>query len=409
MLYEIFHSIYSNKTRSLLTGLGIIWGIFILIILVGVGKGFQDGVLEQFDGFSKKTLYVFSTHTTGSEIDETANREIYFNEKDVANLHRLLPPISNISPQIQQNLTLVSGKLRASFDVKAVYPTFFSINMLQVSEGRLLNQNDFSFKRKVVLLGKDVAEVLFGKSKTCIGKSVRISNEYFTVVGVIKTNLLTALESRSVYLPFSSFNTFINSSAKIKLLIISLFPGTSTTAVESKIRLYMADHYNFHAGDKNAFIFNSVEEQVKAFNSFFSSLKGFLWFIGISSLLSGIIGVGNIMYTVAKERTKEIGIRKAVGARNIQIMWLFISESIIITSVSGLLGLGMGTLVLKMIKLAMNEGDGQGTNQIFKNPSIDYPIIISALIILIISGTLAGIIPATFAARLKPVDALKQE
>lgn len=405
MFEEIFNSIKSHKTRSILTGLGITWGVLILILLVGLGKGFEDGVMKLFNGFARKTMYVFTGQTTKPYKAYPAGRKIYFSGKDMADLPFIVPGIKDISRETSRNMRVANEDKVSGFEVKGVDAAYFRIKLLHVSYGRVIDNLDFSEIRKVALIGEDVAKYLFSQ-KNAVGKSISIGGINFTVTGIIKDNLFNSFESRLIYVPYSAYTNYIDKKDQTSLIMLSIADGSDSRKVEDRIRSLMGARDNFSPNDEKVLFFNSLDEQLKAFSKFFSGLKKFLWFMGLSTLLSGIIGVANIMYSVAKERTREIGIRKAIGARKRTIMQMFVAESIVLTSMAGYIGIITGAMVLKLISYLMESSN---SDTIFEKPGIDLGITCAATIILITAGTIAGLVPAAFAAKLNPVDALKQE
>lgn len=400
---EIQKSIEGNKTRSALTGLGIAWGILILILLVGMGRGFEEGVFKLFKGFSQSTIYIYATATSLEYKGQPAGQQVYFTSNDLEYLKTNLPEIQLLSPEVSAWCQAMHHVQKAVYEIKGVDPSYFKLKLLDVKEGRLLHPTDEIENRKVVLIGSNVAEVLFDRQSP-IGKHMHINDDIFTVVGVIANNLQNQYEARQIYMPFRAFTRYIEPDPRFKTITMSLDASTSSKKAQVRIRNFLAHRYHIHPDDEKAFYINSMEEQVKAFNSLFGTIRKFLWFMGISTLLSGIIGVANIMYVSAKERTREIGIRKAVGAKKHTIKAMFICESILITSIAGYSGLLLGMGLLELIGLFI-EPD----NQLFEKPSIDIGTAIAATLVLVISGTLAGLKPASYAANLNPIDALREE
>ena len=400
---EIQKSIEENKTRSALTGLGIAWGIFILVLLLGMGRGFEEGVFNLFSGFSQSTMYVYATTTTLEYKGQPAGRQIFFTSADLDYLKVNLPGIKFLSPETSKWCQVLHKAQTTTFEIRGVDPSYFDLRLLDAKDGRILNPLDGIEARKVVLIGSNVADVLFDRLSP-IGKAIHINDEIFTVVGIIANNLLNQYEDRLIYMPFRTFVRYIEPDPRFNAMIMSLDESIKTQTAQARIRSFLTRRFQIHPDDDKAFYINSMEEQVKAFNNLFGTIRKFLWFMGISVLLSGIIGVANIMYVSAKERTREIGIRKAIGAKNHTIKSMFICESILITSIAGYSGMLLGMLVLWLIGFFI-EPD----NLLFEKPSIDIGTAIVATLVLIISGTLAGLKPAVYAANLNPIDALREE
>ena len=401
--YEIYESVKRKPTRAILTGVGITWGIFILIILVGIGSGFERGVFKLFSGFSKSTTYVYASQTTIGYEGTSVGRKITFTDDDTKMLKRSIPQIEKISPEVSQwNLVSVADE-RGWFEMKGVSPEYFAIKLLQTEKGRLLNSLDASENRNVALIGKNVADVLFGKQEP-IGKMIQVNQVLYKVVGIIKNTLLNNMEARTVYIPYSVLLSSNSMAREFTTLLFSLKEKVETQKIHSRVRSLMARKYKFDPMDEKVFYFNSMEEQVKAFSNLFVLLRKFLWFMGVSTLVSGIIGVGNIMYSSAKERTREVGIRKSVGANTSSIKAMIMWESIALTFISGCIGLLSGWGVLRAVGWFISDDV-----MMMDKPGIDIPTAIAAMVILVISGTLAGLKPALYAAELNPIDALRDE
>jgi putative ABC transport system permease protein len=347
--------------------------------------------------------YVYAVATTKEYAGVGIGHDLFFTEADLTYLKTHLPEIELLSPEVSKLVKVQNNAQTATYELKGVDPSYFRLHLMDMKEGRLLHPSDVTKNSKVALIGSNVAEVLFDKQLPT-GKSIQINDEIFTVVGIIADNLQNQYEARQIYLTYTSFKRYIDHNPQFKTLVMSLRSSSQMQKVQTRIRQFLNHRYRIHPEDDKAFYFNSMEEQVKSFNKLFSTIHKFLWFMGISTLLSGIIGVANIMYVSAKERTHEIGVRKAVGAKNKAIKAMFVGESIIITSIAGYAGLLLGICALKLIGVFI-EPD----NLLFEKPAIDIGVTIAATLVLIVAGTLAGLKPAAYAANLNPVDSLRAE
>lgn len=401
--YEIYESVRRKPSRTILTGIGISWGIFILIVLVGIGSGFERGVFKLFNGFSKSTTYVYASETSMGYKGMANGRKIQFQKEDLDMLKSRIPEITHLSPEIGRWNAVYVDTQNGWFETRGVYPDYFRIKLLEIENGRALNNLDMNEARKVVLIGQNVVDMLF-KKENPIGKHLRINQEIFRVVGTIKNTMLSSYEARVIYMPYSVYEQIDARAGQFGTVIFSTIKEAKVRDVNKRVRNIMARKYQFDPSDDKVFYFNSMEEQVKAFTDLFVMIRKFLWFMGISTLISGIIGVGNIMYSSAKERTREIGIRKSVGAKAQQIKAMFLWESIALTSLAGYVGLILGWGILKVVALFISED-----TPIMEKPGLDFPTAIAAVFILVIAGTLAGLRPAIYAAELNPIEALKEE
>ena len=400
---EIYESVKRKPSRTILTGIGISWGIFILIVLVGIGSGFERGVFKLFNGFSKSTTYVHASETSMGYKGAASGRKIQFQKEDLNMLKSRIPEITHLSPETGRWNAVYAGTKNGWFEVRGVYPDYFLIKLLEVEHGRMLNALDMNEARKVVLIGENVVDMLFRKENP-IGKYIRMGQEMFRVIGTIKNTMLNSYEARVIYMPYSVYEQVDATAGRFGTVVFSTVKGAKIKEVNTHVRNVMARKYQFAPSDDKVFYFNSMEEQVKAFTDLFVMIRKFLWFMGISTLVSGVIGVGNIMYSSAKERTREIGIRKSVGAKAQQIKAMFLWESIALTSLAGYVGLVLGWGILKVVALFISED-----TPMMEKPGLDFPTAVAAIFILVIAGTLAGLRPAIYAAELNPIEALKEE
>jgi len=399
-------NLLENKLRSMLCGLGISWGILILTLLLGVGKGFEEGVKKLFEGFAKNTMYVSSGSTSSSGTGVTIGRKVFFEEEDLLFLGKAIPSISHISPEVSRLGIARKGVNSGSFTIKGVSDAYFNIRSIHLSDGRLINRMDLMASRKVALIGSGVSEILLNQGKSAIGSYIEIDNENYKIVGLIRNSLLSAFESNLIYVPFSSFQSQYSSTKNISTIVLCHSDSNSSSEVERWIRSIMAYRHKFDNEDHKVLIFNNLIEQTKAVNGFFSVLKKFLLFIGISTLISGVIGVANMMFISAKERTKEIGLRKAVGAKRSSIIFMFFRESVVLTIFFGLLGMILGMGFLKLIGYFSSS---LADSEIFDKPILDLPVIIVSISLLVLSGIVSAVFPAYYAASLSPIEALRAE
>jgi len=407
---EVLESIKEHRVRNLLSGLGIAWGIFILILLLGAGNGLQEGVFRLFGSFSKNSLWIIGGRTSKVEIGKTEGKKIIFDE-GLLNLinHRFNKSIKDISPEITlKKLSNISYKDQFNYyTTKAVSKDYFKIKTLDISEGRLFNSLDEKEERRVVIIGKNVKKVLF-EEENPIGMDINVSGNWFKVIGVLKSgSILNQQEQSNIFIPYSTCNNYLNLGNKFSLIMFNLFPGVNSIDFEKEIKFFLSRKLDFDPEDKKAIRTINFEEQIKSFNKLFDGLDYFFWFVGICLLLVGMVGVGNISLVIVKERTKEIGVRKAIGATSKHIISMILSESILITVFSGSIGLFFGYSVLFLINLFLatkSEND-------FLITELNFNILASvvSIFILVISGAIAGFIPAKKATKIKPIEAIRQE
>ncbi|MCD4745304.1 MAG: ABC transporter permease [Bacteroidales bacterium] len=401
---EIFSTIKKNKLRTFLTGFSVAWGIFMLIILLGSGYGLENGVKKEFKGDAENTIWINQGITSVAHKGYKPGRFIRFTNDDYEDV-KLVDDVEHISSRfrIWENNTISYNNEFGSFDIFCSHPEYGIIENIEVAKGRFLNKSDVENFRKVTAIGRLVDEALF-KGESPIGKYVKLSGVPFKVVGVFDDPGGDRDLSR-VYIPVSTAQKVFNRGNRINNISMTVGEATverSNQMVE-EIRSKLASTHHFSPEDIRAIhIWNNVENY-KQFMDLFASIRLFIWIIGIGTIIAGIVGVSNIMMIVVKERTKEIGIRKAMGATPWSIISLILQESVLITGFAGYIGLVLGVGLLELISKAMPATD------YFANPEINFNVAIGATLLLIISGAIAGFVPAKKAASVKPVAALKDE
>ena len=412
---EILSTLKQNKLRAIMTGFSVSWGIFMLIILLGSGKGLEHGMEHNFAGAVKNSIWVYSGRTAKSHDGLKSGRRIKFTNEDYGLLRRKLAGIDNISSRmyLYDNLYITYKNEYASYQVACVMPEYNKIEIMDFSKGRFLNSNDQKKFRKVVVVTQPVIDALMKKEKdNPIGKYIKLGSIPFKIVGVY-TDPEDAT-SKKVYIPISTGQKVFNGGNRIRNLAISTQATTvaENKAIETQLRNILAKRHRFSVDDEKAIYVNNTLEHFKQAQGAFAGIKGFIWIIGIMTIIAGIVGVSNIMIILVKERTKEIGIRKAIGASPGSVVRLILSESVLITGIAGFVGLLLGMGVLFIIDKVINsmiEGGADQMNYIFNHPSADFNIAITATLLLIFAGLIAGYVPAKRASAIKPIEALHDE
>ena len=402
---EILSSIGKNKLRTFLTAFSVFWGIFMLIILLGAGNGLENGLKNEFSNDAINTIWVYSGMTSMAHNGMKPGRHIQFTNTDIEEIKRTVPGVVHISTQTNiYGQTQVNYKNeQGSFEIRASYPGHRHIEKLEILEGRFINEADIMAFRKVTILSISVKNALF-KEEDAIGKYIRINNIPVKVVGVFDDSG-GEKGRQQIYLPVTTAQKVFSMQNRIDnfMMTINTTSLEESNAITEKIRAKVAERHNFSIEDQNAvFISNKIKE-LKKFTNIFDGVNIFIWIIGIGTIIAGIVGVSNIMTIVVKERTKEIGIRKALGATPFSVVSLIVQEAIIITSVAGYFGLVAGVGLLEAVAKNIPP------TQFFDRPEVDIMIAVYATILLVVAGTLAGIFPAMKAAQIKPVVALRDE
>ncbi|WP_029905663.1 ABC transporter permease [Prevotella sp. 10(H)] len=411
-LREILSTISKNKLRTFLTGLAVAWGIFMLIILLGAGNGLRNGVTSNFSNRAKNLVTLWPGWTSMPYNGLPSNRNIKFDHKDYDLIRNKTPEVEYVSVRIFQNTTLANGNEYGAWQLIGVTEEAAYIRNIEVKsgEGRFLNYMDIENRRKVIVISPDIKKVLF-KDEDPIGKYVIADNNTaYQVVGIYDDSN-TFSNNPPAYIPFTTAQMLYNKGWGFGAIDFTV-KGLNTTEKNEKfierLRERMSKLHNFDPTDRSAlYIRNTAQEMMEA-ESIFSVITLFIIVIGVSSLLAGIVGVGNIMLITVKERTREIGIRKAIGATPISVLKLIIFESILITSVAGYLGMVVGIAVTEAVSSAMASGGSDGPT-VFKDPTVDLTTVVIATVALVIAGTVAGLIPALKATKVSPIEAMRAE
>ena len=406
---EILGTMQKNKLRTFLTAFGVFWGIFMLVLLLGAGKGLENGVYNRFGAGAKNSIYVWSGKTALAHKGMSPGREIKFTNQDLDAMEREINDVQILAPRnrVIGEYTINYKTKNGSYQVFGSEPGFLKINGEIPFRGRLLNEYDEREKRKVVVIGDQVSKVLFGEANP-VGEYVNIRGIHFKVVGTFKMrgNNSSRREERA-YIPFSTLQAAFNQANQVQMMALVAEPGVSAKDMESRMRNLLAARHKFSDEDKMAIGVENTEAEFLKVMGLFNGIKIFVWIVGIGTLIAGIVGVSNIMLIIVKERTREIGVRKALGATPLSIVSLILQESVVITAFSGYLGLLAGTGVLAGLEYLMESSGAEAP--FFANPEVDPGVALAATLVLVISGALAGLMPALKAARIKPIEALRAD
>lgn len=411
-LREILSTISKNKLRTFLTGLAVAWGIFMLIILVGAGNGLRNGVTSNFSQRAKNSVTLWPGWTSMPYNGLPSNRNIKFENKDYDLIRNKIPEVEYVSVRVSQNATVSYEKEYGSWSLIGVTDEAAYINNIEIKngEGRFLNKIDLADRRKVIVLSTDMKNVLF-KDQDPIGKYVVANNTTaYQVIGVYDDSNSFG-NSPPAYIPFTTAQMLYNQGwgfQRIDFTVLGLDTKEKNEKFIERLRTQMSKIHNFDPSDRSAmYIRNTAEDMLEAEN-IFSIITLFVIVIGVSSLLAGIVGVGNIMLITVKERTREIGIRKAIGATPFSILKLIILESILITSVAGYFGMVFGIAITEGVSTMIANSPSDGPS-VFKDPTVDLSTVVVATIALVIAGTVAGLIPAMKATKVSPIEAMRAE
>lgn len=412
---EIWLTMMKHKMRTALTSFGVFWGIFMLVILLGAGNGLQNGAMQNFD-IAKNAVFVWTNPTTVPFAGFDAGREIELTNDDSEVLSRLAE-VRTISPRLRvanrfsdQALSIVRGDESVAFNIMGDYPEFLEIKPYILEEGRFINQLDMDDNRKVVVIGRRVREELFEEGEQVIGEYIRIGGVPFKVAGVFNTRVMgeqAIQELQTLHLPLTVAQRTFNLGTRVTWFGFVPADGVTALDTENVIKNTLRARHKISPDDRAALGSFNVEREFREMQGIFSGISGFSWFVAIGTIIAGMVGVGNIMLIIVKERTKEIGIRKSVGAKPISIITMIVLEALAISSFAGYLGLVCGVALIEGIALMMEQFGMH--SDFFANPEIDFGVAMSAIGVLVVSGILAGLFPGIMAARVNPVLALRDD
>lgn len=401
---EIFSTIKKNKLRTFLTGFSVAWGIFMLMILLGSGRGLENGVSKEFASSATNTIWLWNGQTSIPYKGLKPGRNIQLKNDTYEAVKKVKGIGASSSRYDMRRSNLVSYKRESgSFGIRSVLPDYLLIEKLTIVDGRYINNLDVKEYRKVVVISTQVQEALF-KKEPPIGKYIKVNNVNFKVVGIFTDFEQRDENMRLVYIPLTTANLVFSANNNINDIAITVGDATAeeSKVIEAMAKEKIAEIHKFDVTDPRALgSWNSLEEFTR-FKRLFKGISLFIWIIGFGTIVAGIVGVSNIMMIVVKDRTKEIGIRKAMGATPWSIISLILQEAVLITSFAGYFGLVLGVVLLETIGSKIESN-------FFSQPSVDLNIALYALALLVLSGAVAGFIPARKAAAIKPIEALRDE
>jgi putative ABC transport system permease protein len=411
---EIIEALNANKIRTFLTAFGVFWGITILVLLLALTNGLRTGVTADFGNFATNSMFMWTQGTSMPYKGLPRRRRFNYKIDDVAALKNQFPELKYVSPRNQLGgyqgaNNVIRGMKTGAFKVNGDYPEFIKQKPMDIIQGRFLSYSDIEQKRKICVIGPDVVMGLYDKNEEVIGSFIKINGVNFMVVGTFRISNSqgdSEEEANTIFIPFTTFNQAFNYGDTVGWMAITANDDTNITNIKEGIFTFLRNRHTIHPDDKRAIGHYDLAEDFGRINGLFNILNIVGYFVGALILMSGIIGISNIMLIVVKERTQEIGIRRALGATPWTIKAQILQESLILTILSGMVGISFAAGVIWLLNYIL---DKQGPVENFANPSVSMQVVFIALIILVGSGLLAGLIPANSATKMKPVDALRIE
>lgn len=402
---EIFDTIRKNKLRTFLTGFSVAWGILMLVVLLGSGQGLSRGVEYGFRDDATNSIWVRSGQTSVPWKGLRPGRTVQFTNEDYDQIRRSEPGVDHITSRffLRGTLTVAWRGETSSFDVRSVHPDHQYLEKSIVTEGRFLNPTDVDQHRKVAVIGERVKAQLF-KGSPALGEYLEIKGVPFQVVGVF-TDEGGEGEQEKIYIPISTAQRTYGGANRVAMIMMTVGDASveESQAIANDVRLRVAERHGFDPDDKRAVFISNAVVEFQRFVDLMGGIRLFVWVIGVGTLLAGVVGVSNIMMIAVKERTKEIGIRKAVGATPFSVMSLILKEAVFVTGVSGYVGLVAGVALLEVMSRSLGE------SEMFRKPEVDLGVAASATALLVLAGAVAGFFPARKAAAIRPVEALRDE
>ncbi|MBQ9602744.1 MAG: ABC transporter permease [Paludibacteraceae bacterium] len=409
-LQEIWATISRNRSRSLLTAFGVFWGILMLMVLMGLGNAMTNGIYSQVEGFAMNSCFVAAGSTSKPYKGFQQGRSWNIKTDDLEFIEREVKGVACLVPVVQMGSVTVSyGDKHDTYTVMGTSPDYPRVQRTDLVFGRFVNAIDMQQKRKVCVLGNKVYHTLFPRGENPVGLRIRCGAIEFTVIGVRakKTGSVNigGDADEMVYAPLSTVQQIVNIGEKVHYMMALAEENVPVTEIDSEIRRVLKERHSIAPDDEKAIFGFNAEEELKALGYLKMGLQALVWLIGLGTLISGAVGVSNIMLVTVRERTKEIGVRRALGASPWLIARQIMAESTVLTALAGIVGIMVGVGILAVMDVIMSQNE----DAFLKDPQVHFGAAIACLVIIIIVGLLAGLLPALRALKIKPIEALSEE
>lgn len=402
---EVFDSFSKNKLRSILTMVGVWWGILLLIGLLGSARGLENSFNRLFGSFATNSVFIWGQNTSKPFRGFQEGKQIQLTLTDAKKVEENIEGIEFLVPRSINQSLVVRKFLSGNFGVYGDYPLLDKVQKKKLIHGRFINQNDIDYNKKVVVISEDIYKQLFEKDEMPIGEYLQINSINFKVIGMFETGNMNMGPSADMHIPFTTFQQIYNQGDKIGWMMITGKPEYDIKQIEEDAKLLLKNLNNVHPNDKRAFGSFNLGKEFAKITGFLTGMQFLTWFVGIATLIAGVFAIGNILLITVKERTKEIGVRRALGATPYEIKRQIVVEAVFLTLVAGIFGIISGGWIL----IALDHFFGQGDDAAIVNASVSIGVVFIALVILVVLGTLIGLIPAFKATSIKPIEALREE
>jgi len=408
-LQEILYTLRQNKLRTLLTAFGVFWGIFMLILLLGFGRGMQHGIMENFGSDVLDFIVLNSGDTSVAYRGMGVGRHIQLDERDVQAISEQIRGVRLIAAERSLGTgTITYAGKNSNADIRGIPDEYFKVKEdIPFNFGRRVDPLDVNEIRKVAVLGTTVADRLFPTGTNPIGKDVRVKDVVMKVVGVFYDKMNQGRFSERVYIPQTSYQKIFGGGNRIDAIWLRPEPGTDGFELEKKVVELTKRRHAVSPDDKRGINSFNMAMPAKNINALFIGINVFIWFVGMGTLAAGIVGISNIMIITVKERTREIGIRKALGATPFAIVSTLLLESTLVTAIAGYVGLVLGVALLELISFGLRTAGAK--LPYFLNPEVNFRIAVTSIILLVGVGILAGLAPALRAAKITPTEAMRAQ
>lgn len=403
---EIYGSIRKNKLRTGITIIGVMWGIFLLVVLLGAARGMENNFNKMFGDFATNSVFVWGQTTSKPFKGFQEGKRMRLKITDVDYIRSEIKGIEFVVPRNQSQGLVVNNFKSLTVGIYGDYPLLDKVQKKNLVYGRFVNTNDINEKKKVCVISDDIYKQLFDKDEYPIGQYIKINDINYQVIGHYKDKSLGGGGPQGgVHIPFSTFQQVYNQGEEIGWIMVTAKPNVDIGQIEADVKLLLKNLHKVHPKDTRAFGSFNLGDRIKKVTGFLTGMQFLTWFVGIATLIAGVFAIGNILLITVKERTKEIGIRRALGAKPGEIRRQIVLESVFLTTIAGALGIIFGGIVLMIIDTLW----GHGEEAALVNPTVDIPVILIAFTTLVVLGTLIGLIPAQIAVSVRPIEALRDE
>ena len=402
---EVYDSLTKNKVRTVITMIGVWWGILLLIALLGAARGMENSFNRIFGDFATNSVFIWGQNTS---IPFKGFQEGKIVRLKLSHVHKIKENIEGVElvvPRSRGQALVVRNFLSGRYGVNGDYPLLDQIQKKKMLRGRFINQNDINIKGKVAVISEDIYKQLFNKNENPIGRYIQVNSMNFTVIGVFQNENVDMGPSSDIHIPFTTFQQIYNLGDRIGWMVVTGKPENDIKQIEEDIKLLLRNLNKIHPRDKRALGSFNLGKEFAKITGFLKGMQFLTWFVGIATLIAGVFAIGNILLITVKERTKEIGIRRALGATPFEIKRQIVVEAVFLTLLSGILGIITGGWIL----IVIDKVWGQGDDATLVNASVSIAVVFVALALLVLLGTLIGLIPAFKATRVKPIEALREE